>query len=567
MGLGLLACTLPSVARADPNVDAAVVEFNNLGLTPLSAMPSGRTTYRTLAEVNTELQALATAHPDLVSFHTAPHASIEGRPVDYVEITNDVAAKDGKPVYFIMGVHHGDEWPSEEVALEFAYDIIGAAATNPQVAALLDRVRLIVLPVVNPDGFVHNRRNNCRAIPGQLDPPGMCPVVSTLGVDLNRNYPFGWGSNVDANFITRGEGPGSEPEDQNVMEITLSHQVTVLVTNHTSEHTVLYPPLDLAAGSTPDLSSYKALGDATAAQNGYRSLASAEDYETSGETIDWSYYATRGFAYTIEEEPTSGSCASHAPAYVPCVIPDYIGTTPYAGLPTRNAFYLGLVYASLAGAHSVIGGNAPPGTTLKVTKDFDLYTAPVAPAGSPEAIPTHLESSMVVPASGSFSFHVNPSVRPNPPFRSDGEHTGPNGFLQESWTLTCTTEDSATTETRQVMLDKGSQVNLGLCGSPTAVTLRSFSAVRLGSRTVSLRWWTASEAGLLGFNVYRVGPGGLVRLNRDLISGAFGASPAGQAYSWLDRGAIRASGVLRYRLQAVRLDGTRVWLGSATSRR
>ncbi|MFN2467641.1 MAG: FG-GAP repeat domain-containing protein [Gaiellaceae bacterium] len=90
--------------------------------------------------------------------------------------------------------------------------------------------------------------------------------------------------------------------------------------------------------------------------------------------------------------------------------------------------------------------------------------------------------------------------------------------------------------------------------APTAVKLADFSARPL-SRGVELRW-RAQGAGVLGFNVYRSG----ARLNRTLI-------PArGTAYRLLDRGA-RAGTSHVYRLQAVRLDGTRAWLGTATAKR
>ena len=102
-----------------------------------------------------------------------------------------------------------------------------------------------------------------------------------------------------------------------------------------------------------------------------------------------------------------------------------------------------LAYATIAGGHSVINGTAPAGYTLKVTKDFNLYTntirnntTPVT-FSAPQAIPTHLESWMQVPASGKFAFHVNPSVRPVPPYRAEGMVPGPSGYYQESWTLTC----------------------------------------------------------------------------------------------------------------------------------
>ena len=92
--------------------------------------------------------------------------------------------------------------------------------------------------------------------------------------------------------------------------------------------------------------------------------------------------------------------------------------------------------------------------------------------------------------------------------------------------------------------------------APTAVTLRSFVA-RRSSRDVLLRWRTASESGLLGFNVYR----GRTRLARALIPARGGAG--GSSYSYLDRAAPHGR-LLRYRLQAVSANGTPVW--SATTR-
>ena len=111
--------------------------------------------------------------------------------------------------------------------------------------------------------------------------------------------------------------------------------------------------------------------------------------------------------------------------------------------------------------HSVITGTAVPGATLKITKDFTLYTAPVKQATTPVtstapiAVPTHLESSMTVPASGKFTWDVNPSIRPQSAYYADGEHTGPNGFVNESYTITCTAADGTVLETNHVTVDKG----------------------------------------------------------------------------------------------------------------
>jgi hypothetical protein len=88
---------------------------------------------------------------------------------------------------------------------------------------------------------------------------------------------------------------------------------------------------------------------------------------------------------------------------------------------------------------------------------------------------------------------------------------------------------------------------------PTAVKLTRVSATPTRSGVV-VRWRTASETGVLGFNVYR----GNVRLNHRLVVAR--GSTRGHAYSWRDRSSTSIRGV--YRIQAVLATGAKVWLGS-----
>ncbi len=473
----MIAIGAPGVAAADPVSDAATAQLNALGLTQLTGMPSGRTTYRTYDQIVADMQSLADANPTMVAIKTAPYKSVEGRTIKYLEITNNVAASDGKPVFFNMGAIHGNETAAAEDSLEFAYDVVQTAGTNPKVKALFDHVRLIDMPVVNADGHVRNRRANCG---GPVTPPATC---NTSGVDMNRNYPFGWGSNIGVTFAQRGSGPGSEPEVKNTMDIVQNHQVVDLITQHTNERAIFYPSLDIFAGQTADLNNgYRdfALAIAGATANGYTNVRdSAHDYETSGETIDWSYYATRGLANTIELVGAVQGCPQALPNYLNCTTADYTGTpgptsttaqtNVFNGHPVRNALYLALIYATLPQGHSELTGTAAPGATLKIIKDITLYTAPIkqnttpATTDPPQAIPTHLESSMVVPATGTFTWDVNPSVRAVPPFEADGEHAGPRGYLRESYTITCTAADGTLLSTSHVLVDRGDVANISLC--------------------------------------------------------------------------------------------------------
>ena len=130
-------------------------------------------------------------------------------------------------------------------------------------------------------------------------------------------------------FVSFGR-PGSEPEVKNTMDIVEHHQVVVLTTGHTNEHAIFFPPLDLAAGDTPDLNNgYADLAQAlgTATDHGYTNIQqSARDFESAGETIDWSYYATRGLAFTFEHSGGPGTgCGRVTDNFLNCTAADYTG--------------------------------------------------------------------------------------------------------------------------------------------------------------------------------------------------------------------------------------------------
>jgi hypothetical protein len=93
--------------------------------------------------------------------------------------------------------------------------------------------------------------------------------------------------------------------------------------------------------------------------------------------------------------------------------------------------------------------------------------------------------------------------------------------------------------------------------SPTVASVNSFDATS-GRAGATLRWRTASETEILGFNVWRYRGAKGVKLNRTLIRAKRGGEPAGASYRYVDqvRGAKRG---LTYRLQLVDLKGKRTW--------
>ena len=413
---------------------------------PASPLPSGRDTYRLLEDYNADMRSLAQIRPDIVERFALPHRSLEGKPVYGVEIGVGVdSAPDGRPTFLLLGLHHAREWPSGEHAMEFAYDLVQNYGRRARITDLLQRVRVVVVPVVNVDGFeksvndgmlvdlreVDNggtvsilgtpgnayKRKNCRMLDGQQPVADECRVATSpggfgVGIDLNRNYGGFWGgpgaSDTFADPTYHGPSAFSEPETQNIRELISGRQVTTMISNHTFSNLVLRPngvhpqtvgPDGLPIGDPPDEAAMKALGARMAAQNGYRNIHGWELYDTTGTTEDWSYNATGGFGYTFEIGPDE----FHPP--FPQVIDQYLGAGQYAGKGNREAFLIALENAADTATHSVLAGRAPAGATLRLRKTFATPTW----QGS---IQDTLDSTMRVGPDSRFAWHVNPSTRP-----------------------------------------------------------------------------------------------------------------------------------------------------------
>ncbi|MDP9821570.1 hypothetical protein J2S59_001379 [Nocardioides massiliensis] len=431
---------------------------------PRTALPSGRNSYRTLRDYEADLKALAKQRPRLVRHFTLKRPTLDGNRLHAVEIGQGVKQPPrGKPTFVILGLHHAREWPSGELTMEFATDLVKSYGKDPRITRLLRRARVVAVPVVNPDGFDLSRtdgglldlqalnpidplggslavlatpgqaykRKNCRLVDGVDQPDGTCrlslasPGGNGLGVDLNRNYGGFWGGpgaagdlgavNPDSpldvlgplSATYRGAAPFSEPETQNVRDLIASRQTTMMISNHTFSNLILRPngvnPKTLyrgkPMGNARDEAALKALGARMAATNGYTNQHGWELYDTTGTTEDWSYNATGGFGYTFE----IGAEEFHPPFEK--VVEEYVGAGKHAGKGNREAFLIALEHAADTRHHGVLKGTAPRGTVLRLTKKFRTPTWT-------SSIPDAVSSTLRVGPKGTFRWVVNPSTRP-----------------------------------------------------------------------------------------------------------------------------------------------------------
>jgi carboxypeptidase T len=375
------------------------------------------------------------------------------------------------------------EWPAGEHTFEFANDLLENYGRDPEVTDLMNRVRTVFVPVVNPDGFNISReagpygvaswarhgvkRKNCRIVDGQEAADGVCGLLEhdDLGVDPNRNYGGFWGGPGADSHPTeetyRGAGPSSEPETRNVQDLVSRHQAVVLITNHTFGRQVLRPPGLRAESLTPDEDVYQELTAGITAQNGYTNQLGWEIYDTSGTTEDWSYYATGGLGLTFEIGDGGEEGRDFHPAFE-TVIDEYDGHRA----SNRAAFLVAMEAAANPDYHAVLQGAADPGSELQLRKEFTTELTPLAEnwddlvaqraADTSEAgkvaVKDVWSSTMVVPASGRFEWHVNPSTRP-------ALAHNPAGAGRERWTFTCRSPAGPVVE-RQVQVERGERLTI-----------------------------------------------------------------------------------------------------------
>jgi hypothetical protein len=462
-------------------------------------VPGDNGEYRTLQEYEADLLALVARHPDDARIIALPHRTREGRSVIGIEIAQDVNRRDGRPVWYMDGLHHAREWPSGENTIMFAFELLENPENDERVDGLFRETRTILVPVVNPDGFSWTRQtpttNNYLLslgliVAGQADywrknrqgaleetqVPAAQRNPTAIGVDINRNYSARWGgggagsANTDQTY--RAAGPFSEPEPLNVAELLRERQPIAVNSNHTYTGLVLRPwgYSGGAARYSPDEDLMRDLGRKMCDANGYRNIHSFDLYVTTGTTTDWVYAALGSLSYCFE----IGLSNFH---------PDYRGDdgplhhyrlnregfillgetarfqhVAYEGVPEIDKSNAGahralntlhdVEYAT----HAVISGRVVDAEGNPVAADLVVERTTEIPLGAGGGNAPYEEPSRAETGNdddGTFAWHLPPSTTPIA--RESG--------AVEAWTLTVITDGGSAT--REVVVDRGETADLG----------------------------------------------------------------------------------------------------------
>jgi hypothetical protein len=252
-----------------------------------------------------DARRLAETYPGLIAV-TDIGRSVFGRRLIAIRLgRGDVAIT-------LNGAHHAREWITTPLLMAMLdrYALAyyrGELLDGYDVYALLNRVSIWAVPMVNPDGVELAQRGAASA----PDPAAVIALnggsrdfrawkANGRGVDLNRQYPAEWASITHisprpgpTNY--RGAAPLSEPEARAMADFATAHPFALHAALHTAGEVIFWYFYQTGAARAACERLARCLGALT----GY-ALMPAHGYESGGGYKDWVVQRLGVPAFTVE---------------------------------------------------------------------------------------------------------------------------------------------------------------------------------------------------------------------------------------------------------------------------
>lgn len=331
--------------------------------------------YRTIDEFDARLDGIASNRPDLVTPITIG-TSLEGRPLRGLRVTapdSPSNPRSSRPILFLIGGQHAREWVGPAATLYAVDQLVTEYDTTTRVRDLLQRVEIISIPIINPDGYVFtwsssanrfwrkNRRVDANAV--------------AIGVDNNRNWGYQWGLDSGSSSSTgsetyRGNHGFSEPETAAIRDFVHANtNIRCAVDIHTASQDMM-GPWGFQAALSPDHTTFMSLLTVwrAAVQAVYGTpfdigAISTSLYLVSGGSVDW-WYGARGILGISVELRTGGGFAPAASTIRPNC------EEQYQGILTLGESIISPIRISLESTHEAwIPVNTPTPVAFRVIGD------------------------------------------------------------------------------------------------------------------------------------------------------------------------------------------------------
>lgn len=265
------------------------------------------------------LDAMVAQYPNLITaravvpnttFNT--DSTFHGNYVYYVKISNGATAADDltKPNVLYTAIHHAREPMSMSQTLFYMWYLLENYATNEEVQFLVDSTEMFFVPCLNPDGYLINEADDPSGF-GMHRKNGRPVGTFNPGVDLNRNYSYGWNTTGVSTNTNNDTYPGtsafSEPETQSMKYLAETYGFVSAFNAHTYGNLLLFPVGTTVAEFADHHDYFAELSSHMVQHNGYIAQKSSGLYPASGDSDDYLYKVDIGvgnkdtvFAWTPE---------------------------------------------------------------------------------------------------------------------------------------------------------------------------------------------------------------------------------------------------------------------------
>lgn len=257
-------------------------------------------TYMELCE---DVTLLSYAYPEIISV-TWEGKSADGREIPAILFGNPEAEQ----TVFIQAAIHGREHLTTLLVMEqlenYAKNYETGSYNGVAYRDIFSKVALLVVPMANPDGVSVSQIG-----PGAIRSEELRALVESFyerdgagvdreyfyrrykananGVDLNRNFAYGWeeygGTKVPAADKYKGETPGSEPETKLLMELTTSRNTAAALSYHATGSVLYWDFGQSGALREQCLSFVETVHDLT----GYRIVYASSDKQDEAGYCEW----------------------------------------------------------------------------------------------------------------------------------------------------------------------------------------------------------------------------------------------------------------------------------------
>jgi carboxypeptidase T len=247
-------------------------------------------------EMLAELDAMAAQYPNLITIKApiSTYLTHENRPIYYVKISDNPSTDESaEPKVLYTAIHHAREPMSLMETIFYMWYLLENYDSNEEIQYLVNNTQMYFVPCINPDGYLRNETTNPNG-GGMWRKNRRNNGGNVYGVDLNRNYSYGWGTTGTTTTNTSddtycGPAPFSEPETQAMRWLVQNNNFRTGFNAHTYGGDILFPVGTTVAEFADHHDYFQDESNHQVQFNGYTAMKSSGLYPASGDSDDYMY--------------------------------------------------------------------------------------------------------------------------------------------------------------------------------------------------------------------------------------------------------------------------------------